>query len=184
MKDIASPEKNWRRIFWLALLAASSVAFSLSFACAAPFAAFATAAAITQPRKDAYLVIAAVWMLNQLVGFTFLHYPWDTTTLAWGVAIGVSAALSTCAAQWGASRVNGIPRVAIAFVLSFVAYEGALFATALVLGGTADFTLAIKGRMLAINTIALIGLLLLNRAGIAGRLTPMRGIRTPATLRA
>ena len=147
-----------------------------------PFVAFAAAAAITQPRKDAYLLITAVWTVNQFVGFTFLHYPWQVNTLAWGVAIGVSAVLSTSAAQWGASRASGIPGVAIAFLLAFVAYEGALFATGLILGGTEDFTLPIKGRMLAINSIALIGLLLLNRAGIAARLTSLRGIRTTATL--
>jgi hypothetical protein len=184
MKDIPSSENHWRHAFWLALLVASSVVFTFGFACAAPFVAFATAAAITQPRQDAYLLIAAVWTVNQLVGFTFLHYPWNADTLAWGVAIGVSAALSTLAARWGASRVNGMRGVVIAFLLAFAAYEGALFATALALGGTADFTLAIKGRMFAINAIALIGLLLLNRVGIAARLTSMRGIRAPATIHA
>ena len=184
MKDITSSENNWRHAFWLILLVSSSIVFSLGFACATPFVAFATAAAITQPRKDAYLLIAAVWTVNQFVGFAFLHYPWNANTLAWGVAIGVSAALSTSAARWGASRVNGAHGVAMAFLLAFVAYEGALFATAHLLGGTADFTMAIKGRMVAINAIALIGLLLLNRAGIAAGLTSMRGIRAPATIHA
>jgi hypothetical protein len=34
---------GWRRPIWIALLVAASIAFSLGFACATPFAAFAAA---------------------------------------------------------------------------------------------------------------------------------------------
>src|SRR5271156_2947543 len=79
---------GWRHHLWLALLVCASVAFSLSFACATPFAAFSTAAALTLNRRDAMLLTGAVWLANQFVGFTVLRYPWTMTSFAWGVAIG------------------------------------------------------------------------------------------------
>jgi hypothetical protein len=45
-----SASAGWRHLFWLALLVGASIAFSLGFACAIPFAAFAAAAALT-PRQ-------------------------------------------------------------------------------------------------------------------------------------
>src|SRR5271165_5988655 len=82
---------GWRRPTWLLLLVAASVAFTFTFACAAPFAAFAAASACTLPRRDAYSVAGAVWLANQGVGFAFLHYPWTMNCLAWGAALGTTS---------------------------------------------------------------------------------------------
>lgn len=163
-----SPSARWRRPFWLALLVAASVAFTLGFACAVPLAAFAAAAALTLPRRDALLLIGAVWLANQIVGFAVLGYPWEAQSLAWGAPLGIVALLSTLAAQAVAPRLAraGTAAAALAsFAAAFAVYEGALFVLSLVVGATADFTPDIVAWILAMNAGAMIGLALLHRLG-------------------
>lgn len=156
-----------RRALWLALLVAASITFSLGFACAVPLAAFAAAAALTLPRRDALLLVAAVWLANQVVGFAILGYPWTGETLAWGGALGVIAILSTLAAQAAAPRLAQTDTVAavVAFAAAFVVYEGALFAVSLALGATEDFALDIVAWILAMNAGVMLALMLLSRLG-------------------
>jgi hypothetical protein len=151
------------------LLAGASVAFSLGFACATPFAAFCAAAACTLPRRDAYYLTGAVWLANQTIGFAFIHYPWTVNAFAWGAAIGLTALLSTWAARQTVLRLpemHPLAGIGLAFLAAFAAYETALLCCSLWLGGTEDFTLAIQTRIFAINAVALIGLYALNGAGI------------------
>jgi hypothetical protein len=162
---------GWRRALWLALLLAASVGFTLGLACALPFAALGAGAALTLPRRDALLLTGAAWLANQLVGFAILDYPWTANTLAWGVALGIVAALTTLAAQGLVRRLDGGGAIAAAlasFLGAFAVYEGALFVVAAtLLGGTEDFAPAIVARILAINAGAFIGLLILHRLGMA-----------------
>lgn len=169
---------NWRRYFWLVLLIAASVATSLGFACAVPLAAFAAAGALTLPRRDALLLVGAVWFTNQVVGFSVLDYPWTANSIAWGVALGLVAVLSTVAAFGAARYLDGVApvgRTTAAFFVSFVVYEGALFTIAAVLlGGTEDFTPAIIGRIFAINAIGMAALFVANRLGaVIGLVAPV-----------
>jgi hypothetical protein len=90
--------------------------------------------------------------------------------IAWGVALGAVALLSTVAARGIAdrlSRVRSVTRSVAAFLAAFVVYEGALFMVALVLGGSEDFTLAIIGRIFAVNAIGMAALFVANRLGTA-----------------
>jgi len=176
-----SPSDRWRRPLWLALLVASSVIFTLGFACAVPLAAFAGVAALTLPRRQALLLIVAVWLANQVVGFAMLSYPWDAETLAWGGALGIVALIATAAAQAAAPRLlhAGTAVAALgAFAAAFSVYEGALFVISVMVGATADFTPAIVAWILAMNVGAMVGLMLLHRlgelAGLAPTLLPMR----------
>jgi hypothetical protein len=160
--------ETWRRPFWLALLVTASVAFSLGFACAMPFAAVCAVAACTLPRRDAYYAAGAVWVANQAIGLVFLHYPWTANCLAWGAALGLSALLCTLAARWTTRRVLGLhpwAACAVAFAASFAVFEAALAAFSVALGGAEDFTPSIVARVFAINAVALVGLFALNRAG-------------------
>ena len=163
----SSASANWRRLVWLGLLISASVAFSLGLACATPFAAFAAAAALTLPQRDALVLVTSVWFANQLVGFTVLHYPWTANTFAWGVTLGAVAVLATMASQWAVKRSADAARVfsfALTFLLPFVVYEAALFALSVgLLGGAEVFTGAIQGRIFVINVAGFIGLLALNR---------------------
>jgi hypothetical protein len=166
---IGSPSvpRDWRHPLWLGLLVAASVAFSLGLACAVPLAAFAAAAALSLSRRDALLLILLVWLANQLVGFTVLHYPWTASTFAWGVVLGAVAVLATLAGEWIAGRLVDARRaftVVATFLIAFAVYEATLFAvSATLLGGTEIYTAAIQGRIFAINAAAFVGLLALNR---------------------
>jgi hypothetical protein len=161
-----SPLPDWRHPLWLGSLVAASVVFSLGLACAVPLAAFAAAAALSLSRRDALLLILLVWLANQLVGFTVLHYPWTASTFTWGVVLGAVAVLATWASQWIAGRLVNARRaftVTTTFLIAFAVYQAALFAvSATLLGGTEIYTAAIQGRIFAINAAAFVGLLVLN----------------------
>jgi hypothetical protein len=166
-----SPLAAWRHWLWLAVLTGASVAFTLGLACAVPFAAFAAAAALTLSRPDALALIVAVWLVNQLIGFTALDYPWTASTFAWGVALGAVAILATIAGQRTVERLIGKHRVLSytgAFVVAFAVYEAALFVISLtLLGGTEIYTAAIQGRIFAVNAMAFAGLLILHRLAVS-----------------
>jgi hypothetical protein len=57
-------------------------------------------------------------------------------------------------------------RNALAFLVAFVAYEGTLIVFSLWLGGRENFTLAIQVKVFALNSVALVGLFAVNRAGM------------------
>jgi len=164
---------GWRRPLWIALLVAASVAFTLGFACATPLAAFAAIAALSMPRKEALLLIGLVWLANQAVGFSVLHYPWTADCFAWGVGLGIVALLATLGAEWTAERFNPLGRLASAmvFLAALAIYEGLLFLTSIIVQSSVeDYTAAIVGRIFAINAVAFIGLLVVNRIGVSAGL--------------
>jgi hypothetical protein len=170
---------GWRHRLWLAALLAASVGFTFGFACAVPFAAFGAIAALTLHRRDALLLTVALWLVNQVIGFTILHYPWDGMTFTWGAVLGVIAVLSTVAARAIVRDRRLIAASLASFAAAFVVYEGSLYiVSAAALGGTEDFTTAIVLRILAINAAAFAVLLTVSlliaaaagaRAGSLGR---------------
>jgi hypothetical protein len=178
---------GWRHHLWLALLVCASVGFTLSFACATPFAAFSTAAALTLNRRDAMPLTGAVWLANQFVGFIVLRYPWTVSSFAWGLAIGAAAILATLAARWTTRALNKAiwtGRYLAAFAAAFAVFEGVLFMVALVgLGGTEDFTLPIVAWIFALNAGALIGLFALNWLAMVIGLIPTLPTRPSITER-
>jgi hypothetical protein len=157
-----------RRPLWIGSLIFLSAVSSLGFACAAPLAAFAAIAAVTLRQRDALVVIAAVWLVNQFIGFAVLHYPLERGALAWGGALGAAALVATLAARWGSGRLsqsNRFIRAGAAFMAAFAAYEGILFAiSAMSVTGLSNFAPAIVLRIFLINTTAFAALLLLRRA--------------------
>src|SRR5438132_6837826 len=161
----------WRHWLWLAVLVGASVAFTLGLACAVPLAAFAAAAALTLSRHDALVLIVAVWLANQLVGFTVLDYPWTASTFAWGAALGAVAIFATVAGQWTVRHSMGRGRAVsymAPFLVAFAVYEVALFAfSATLLGGTEIYTAAIQGWIFAVNGAAFVGLLVLHRLAVS-----------------
>jgi hypothetical protein len=165
-----------RRTIWIVFLTAASVAFSLVFACATPFAALATMAALNVKRRDAYVLMIAVWLANQLVGYGVLNYPRTLDSFAWGAAIGIAALLATAAAVAIGSRMTGpAVRVAAGFLAAFAVYQGVLYLASLVLGGTdTGFTLHVIWYVAEVNLFALAGLVVLSLgAGAIGLTRPM-----------
>src|SRR5215813_12113162 len=184
---IPSRTLDWRYPLWLGLLVGTSMIFSLGLACAVPLAAFAAAAALSLSRRDALLLILLVWLANQLIGFAWLDYPWTASTFAWGVTLGIVAVFATVAGQWMATlfaHAGRSVRFAVTFLIAFVVYEAALFAvSATLLGGTEIYTMAIQGRIFAINAAAFVGLLVMSRLAVSVRLVANRSIAVPITSR-
>jgi hypothetical protein len=56
-------------------------------------------------RRDALLLTLALWLINQIIGFTVLHYPWDAITLAWGAILGAVAPCCTLIASAPRTRL-------------------------------------------------------------------------------
>ena len=158
-----------RHHLWLAILVVATIGFTLVFACAAPFAAFGAAAALTLSRRDALLTTVAVWLMNQAAGYLIVGYPWTPNSVAWGPAIGIAAVLGTLTAQWTVRRLaeaGAFARALAALILAFAVYEVAIFlVSAALLGGIAMFAPTIVGQVFITNVAALAGLYGLNRLG-------------------
>ena len=151
---------------WVSLLVFASVLLSLAFACAMPFAALATIAALSLPRKAGFGLIISAWVANQLVGYLFLAYPQTLNSFAWGVAIGAAAlgAFYVARSMVTYARFRQPLWLSAATLLaSFAAYETVLFIAAYAgLGRMEDFAPAIVLSLLATNAVALALLLTAN----------------------
>ena len=170
-RQAPSPLEGRRHLIWLAVMVGVSMVFTLGLACAVPLAAFAGAAAVTSSRRNGLVLVASVWLANQVVGFTVLDYPWTASTFAWGVALGMAAVLATLAAHQTATPLSGAPHLvglAGAFLIAFAVYEAALFViSATLLGGTEIYTIAIQGWIFVVNALAFPGLLVLHRLAVS-----------------
>ena len=159
---LAPVEPRYAPLFCFALLTMACVLASFAFACATPFAAFAVVAAAMLPLPSALLMTATAWLVNQGIGFGFLHYPVDMTTIIWGFVIGAAALAATAASAptLRAMRRTGAPvTFGAALIAAYAAYELVLFAATPFLGGVGDFTVAIIGRLGGLNVGWLIALI-------------------------
>ena len=95
-----------RRWLWILLLTAASVFVTLGMACATPFAALATLAALHMSRRDGLTLIGIAWLADQAVGYGLLGDPRTANSVAWGVVLGVGAFAALLAAQALADRVR------------------------------------------------------------------------------
>jgi len=158
-----------KRAVWGFLILAGSVGFSFVFACATPFAALATLAALNMPRRDVFAVVGCAWLANQAIGYGLLHYPQTWDSFAWGGAIGIGAGLGAWAAAAAADRMQPagkVPAIAAAFLAACLAYQAVMYVSGLVLPG-GGFSLAIVETVLTINAGALLGLLVAYRVAVA-----------------
>jgi len=175
----AAGNRQW---LWVAILGVFSIAFSLVFACATPFVALATFAALNLGQRDAAIVTGLVWVANQVIGYGILGYPQTFDSLAWGVAIGVAAYAGLLSA-WAVKRHSrsGHPLVvmAIAFAAAFVAYEATLYAASIVRSDSdSAFTGSIILYILQVNALALGGLILVKGLSLVA------GLGMPSTVTA
>jgi hypothetical protein len=160
-----APTDVARRWAWIGLLGGASIGFSLVFACATPFVALVTLAALTMSRRDAFIVTGAVWLANQAVGYGILDYPQTFDSYAWGVAIGIAVLLALAVAQAIGERFERsgpFVSTGLAFLSSFAVYELALYAASFGLSsGDTAFSWPIVGYILQVNALGLGGLILL-----------------------
>jgi hypothetical protein len=181
--DTAYPSTALRRSLWIGVLVVASIGFSWAFACAAPFAAFAAAAALTMARRDALTLIVAVWAANQAVGFVPLGYPTDATSLAWGAMLAAAAIAATLVAQLCAARladVTGLARGGATLVAAYMVYEVVLVAVTPLLGGIESFTPAIVAQVFALNAFGFVGLYALTQVGAFAGVAPHWRLARPA----
>jgi len=159
---LAPVEPRYAPLFCFALLTIACALASFAFACATPFAAFAVIAAAMLPLPSALLMTAAAWLVNQGIGFGFLHYPVDVTTIMWGFIIGAAGLAATAAS---ALTLRAMPRTSApvafgaALIAAYAGYEVVLFAATPFLGGAGNFTVAIVGRLGGLNVVWLIGMI-------------------------
>jgi hypothetical protein len=159
-----------RRLIWVGLLAVASVLFSGVFACAVPLAALAALAALDIERRDGLMLIAAVWLANQIWGYGVLAYPHDLTTAAWGLTMGAGSVVAYLCARATVTALSGnlVLTAVSALLVSFAAYEATLYAATFVLGGGDEaFTAAVVGRIAAIDAAAFVALLFVHRLAVA-----------------
>jgi len=165
-----------REFIWLILLLLSSLVFSLGFACATPLAAFGAIAAVAFSRRDALILCGAVWLVNQVVGYTILKYPWSVSSVSWGLVLGGATIIASLSSRWiyCHTKTPYLFRLIAAFIAAFAIFEVSLYAVAVfVLGGVQDFTANIVVRIFAINSAAFIGLLALHWLAVTVGLIPM-----------
>lgn len=173
-----------RRWLWILLLTAASLFVTLGLACATPFAALATLAALHMSRRDGLSLIVAAWIADQAVGYGLLQYPRTAGSVAWGVVLGVAAILALFAADRLRAR-DRLAAGALAFGGAFVTYQAVLFAgTAMLASGPEAFSLPVVGWVLLVNVLSLVGLLLLHRLAVWIGLVTREPLGTRATVTA
>lgn len=158
----AEERSRGAELLWPGVIAAAAVGSSLTFACVAPFAAFAALLVATMAPRRAALMMAGVWAANQAVGFAVLGYPQTLETGLWGLAIAGGAMLGLLAAMAAQRALASRPswlRVPASFVAAFAAYEVGLLAVALVLGGAENFAPSIVWTLAQTEAVWLAGLL-------------------------
>jgi len=155
-------DEDFGQAVWPAMLAGAAILGSVLTACMMPFVAVAALAAATMDRGRATLTVAGCWAANQLIGFGFQGYPLDGSTLAWGGALGAAALVVAEVARFCAGRGGGgVGAAVFGFAAGFVAFEGLLYAFALVAGGTETFALPIAAAILGNDALWFAGLGLL-----------------------
>ena len=163
-QDAAEPS-DAAKFIWLAILTLASMGASLAVSCVVPFVALAVALAGTVRLSLALAVMSVIWFANQLIGFSFFHFPRTASTFLWGLALGGAALLSTSAAALTMHRPRQFQvfaRIALAFGFGFASYQGMLMLTSLVLGGEETFTAAVIAQIGVVNVAWLAALIVLN----------------------
>jgi hypothetical protein len=143
---------------------------TLGMACATPFAALATLAALHMSRRDGLALIGIAWVADQAIGYGLLGYPRTANSFAWGVILGVGAFAALVAAQALVDRLRDRGAVlagGLGFAGAFVAYQAVLVAaTAALASGSEALSLPIVGSVLRVNLLSLAGLLILYRLAV------------------
>ena len=173
----SSARRTDRDLLWIALLTVASVLATGVFACALPFAALAAVAALNSDRTDGMLLLGAIWLTNQVIGFGFLGYPLEAQAVAWGLAMGLGTLTAYFAARAcvDALAPYGVAAViAAALPIAFLAYQTVLYAAGMLLpNGEGAFTYDVLAYVALVEVVAYIVLLTVHRLGVtAGLLAP------------
>lgn len=119
--------------------------------CSVPLAGLAAAAALNLPRRAGIALVAAVWFVDQLIGFTLRGYPRTPSTLVWALALGLASLGAYAIAR--ALRWN----LFAAFSAAFFAFQLVLVVFSVWLGGWDAYEPRWLVEILAINAAWFIG---------------------------
>src|SRR5208282_4771199 len=163
--------------------AVAAVGGSLAFACILPFAALAALAVETQRPRTALATLVLIWAANQAMGFAFLDYPRDASTMLWGLAILVAALLATSAACFVVAHLGHMQRwqrLGLAFLAAFAVYQLALLGPSLFTGESANFTPAMIAGYARLDVAWLVGLVALHEILVRLGWPNLSSLRQPA----
>lgn len=161
---------------WTAILGVSAIFGSYFFACVFPFAAIATIAALTLDLRRGVALVAGSWLANQIVGFTFMHYPQTLDTVALGVSLGLGALAAFAVAYAVLRQGVTVVRTGVALAGAFAAYQAVIFGGALGFGGVENFSPSITAAVALNDAIWFAGLMVLRL--VLTRFVPMAGSTT------
>lgn len=163
-----------RRLLWIGLLTAATLLMTGVFACAVPFAALAAIAAFDTERNDGLLLVGAVWLANQIYGFTVLGYPHEAQAYYWGLTMGIGAVVAYYAARAVVSSLapkGALIAVVAALPVAFLAYEAVIFLGTLVISrGEGAFNTDVVAYVGLVEVVAFLGLLIAHRLAVAAGL--------------
>lgn len=158
------------RWFWIALLTVANIVLSGKFACATPFAALAALAALDMSKRDGLILVGAMWLSNQIVGFAILGYPHEMQAYAWGVAMGLAtlAAFGAVhAIKPSLTSLGTVTTVAGSFLVAFAVYQAGVFAATFVLSDGHDaFAFGVVRYVAETNAVAFVALLIVHQIAV------------------
>lgn len=167
---------TWSAPICSLVLVAAAMLYSFALACGMPFAALGALAAVALPHREAFATAVLGWLANQLVGFGFLGYPTDPSTLAWGTVLGISALAAVAAARatYGvAARWPMVARAALAFIAALLAQQAVVYAASWPQPShPSAFSLPVLWQIGWTNALAFVALGLLYRLGAVVGLAP------------
>ena len=159
------------RLLWIGFLTAATLLMTGVFACAVPFAALAALAALDTDRRDGLLLIGAVWLANQVYGFTVLGYPHEAQAYYWGLTMGIGAVAAYYVARAVVAAVaphGALLAVGAALAVAFAVYEAAIFVGSLVLSnGEGAFNTDVVAYVGLVEVVAFLALLITHRLAVA-----------------
>ena len=173
-----------KRLLWIGFLTAATLLATGVFACAIPFAALAALAALDTEHNDGVWLVGAVWLANQIYGFTVLGYPMEMQAYGWGLFMGIGAIAAYYAARAAVSvaKPYGLFAMLLASLpIAFLAYEAALFVGTLALPrGEGAFNYDVVLYVSIVEVAAFTALLIAHRLAVATGLVDRNAIERAA----
>jgi hypothetical protein len=172
---------------WMGILTIASVASTVAFECAVPFAALAALAALTMRRRDALGMVALVWLASVTTGFLALGYPVRASSIAWTFFMLGGALAGAIAAQMIAERTHRFGPAVMALAALAGAY--ASYKVAILLGyqflggGERAFAPDVLLLQVRVETAFLVGLMILHRAVVLLGVMPPSPATSPRLAR-
>lgn len=125
-----SDRQLFQRTLWAGGLTAATVLSTFVLDCATPFSALIVLAVLFLPRKDALLLIAGNFLINQAIGFGFLHWPLTLSCFLGGASVAAGCAVSTGVAMAVGRGLRGhtTTRAIGAFLAAFLGFEATIAA--------------------------------------------------------